>query len=201
MEKISIWSRSIVVSVIIAIVIEMLLPENNSKKYIKIILGIFIVYSIISPIFELFSGSSVDSLIDRGEAAIGASSLSMDNINDNINYTDKTVRNLYSQRLENEINKVLQNNGYIPEKIEIEIASDDTYNINQINIKIKEKSEENDSDSKRAQSIVETVKQVVINEEANEGNNSEVINENDKSNIKNIIHSSFGVYEENIIIN
>ena len=77
MEQISVWARSIVISVILAIMIEMILPENNSKKYIKIIVGIFIVYSIISPIFEFFSSISVDRLIDKGEAAIEVSSSSM----------------------------------------------------------------------------------------------------------------------------
>ena len=78
MEKISMWSRSIVVSVIITVVIEMILPENNSKKYIKIVLGIFVVYSIISPVFDFFSNNSVDNIIDKGEAVIEASSSSMD---------------------------------------------------------------------------------------------------------------------------
>ena len=54
MNIISTWSRGIVISVIITIVIEMILPDNNSKKYIKIVLGIFVVYSIISPVFEYF---------------------------------------------------------------------------------------------------------------------------------------------------
>ena len=35
MEKISMWSREIVISVILTTVIEMILPENKSKKYIN----------------------------------------------------------------------------------------------------------------------------------------------------------------------
>ena len=201
MEKISMWSRKIVISVILTTVIEMILPENKSKKYIKIMFGIFIVYTIISPVFNFFSNTSVDSLIDKGEAVIEASSSNIENIDDNQDYTDKAVRNLYSQSLEKELSNVLQNNGYIPEKIELEIASDDTYNINHIKIKVKEKIENKNNESKNAQSIVETVKQIVINKEKNEECNNEVINENDKSNIKNIIHSNFGVNVENIIIN
>lgn len=201
MEKISMWSREIVISVILTTVIEMILPENKSKKYIKIMFGIFIVYTIISPVFEFFSNTSIDRMIDKGEAAIEASSSNIDNINDNQDYTDKAVINLYSQSLEKEINNVLQNNGYIPEKIELKIASDGTYNINQISIKVKEKVESKNNESKKAQSIVETVKQIVINKELDEEDDNKIINENDKSNIKTVIHSNFGINEENIIIN
>ena len=199
MEQISVWARSIVISVILAIMIEMILPENNSKKYIKIIVGIFIVYSIISPIFEFFSSISVDRLIDKGEAAIEVSSSSMNSGENKSDYTENAIRNLYSQNLENEISNTLRNNGYLSEKIELRIASDETYNINQINIKIKEKVENKNGDDKQAQSIVETVKQIVINK--NGKSNCEVISENDKSNIKKIIHSSFGVDEKNIVVN
>lgn len=201
MEKISMWSREIVISVILTTVIEMILPENKSKKYIKIMFGIFIVYTIISPVFEFFSNTSIDRMIDKGEEAIEASSSNIDNINDNQDYTDKAVINLYSQSLEKEINNVLQNNGYIPEKIELKIASDGTYNINQISIKVKEKVESKNNESKKAQSIVETVKQIVINKELDEEDDNKIINENDKSNIKTVIHSNFGINEENIIIN
>lgn len=72
-EGIRAWSRGILISVIITIVLEMILPENSSKKYIKIIIGIFIVYSIISPIFENFSENNVDKLISTGEHLLQAS--------------------------------------------------------------------------------------------------------------------------------
>ena len=36
------WSKGIVVAVIIATIIEMILPDNTSKKYIKIIKNRFI---------------------------------------------------------------------------------------------------------------------------------------------------------------
>ena len=103
--------------------------------------------------------------------------------------------------MQNEINTVLQNNGYVAQKIEISISNDETYNINQINIKIKEKVESKNNEGKQAQSIVETIKQIVIDTNENKENSDGVVNENDKSNIKKIINSNFGVDEQNIIIN
>ncbi len=215
MNSINAWSRSIVISVILTVIIEMILPENNSKKYIKIILGIFVVYSIISPIFDFFSSNSVDGLIDKGEAVIEASS---SNVRENGSYksygdyADMAVKNIYVQSLQTEINNELQRKNYIPETIEISILDDGTYNINSIRVKIKDKKEvdkdENknkNNKNKQAQSIVETVKQIVIN--ANQNNSKEdkndkdsIIDENDKSNIKKLLHDNFGVDENKIII-
>ena len=43
------WIEGIVIAVIIASIFEMLLPKGNIKKYVKIILGMYIVFNIISP--------------------------------------------------------------------------------------------------------------------------------------------------------
>ena len=40
MEFISSWVQGIIVAVVIATIIEMILPEGNSKKYIKIVIGV-----------------------------------------------------------------------------------------------------------------------------------------------------------------
>lgn len=190
MDGIITWSRSIVISVIITVVIEMILPENNSKKYIKIVLGIFIVYSIISPVFEFFSGKGVDEIIDKGEAAIQASSSTIQDSENQTNYTDSTIRDIYSKSLVQEIHSILQNNGFIAEKIEIAITNDNSYNIDRIDIKIKGKN--NNRDEKQVQSVVETVKQIVIKcDDEIENDASVVVNENDIKQIKELIKNNF----------
>lgn len=37
MSSIKSWSENIIIVVIIAIIIEMILPEGNSKKYVKVV--------------------------------------------------------------------------------------------------------------------------------------------------------------------
>ena len=198
MDSFRLWSRGIVVSVIVTVVIEIILPENNSKKYIKIVFGIFIVYSIIAPVFELVSDSSIDNIVDEGESIIEASSANIKcyGNNDEIEANkESSIRNIYSQSLQSEINKVLLNNGYIPDKIDIEIADDGTYSINKINVKIKEKkTDEKLNKNRQAQSLVQTVKQIVIDIDKRSKKDSEdIINESDKSKIKKALHDNFGV--------
>ena len=68
-DFISMWAKQIVVAVIIATVIEMLIPNGSSKKYIKTIIGIFVLFNIITPIINKFSNGSIDinSIINLDE--------------------------------------------------------------------------------------------------------------------------------------
>ena len=45
----STWIGQIAVSVIIVSIFEMVLPKGNLKKYIKVVLGIYVIYCLISP--------------------------------------------------------------------------------------------------------------------------------------------------------
>lgn len=54
-NSISSWAEQIVIAVIIVVIIEMILPKGNSKKYIKTVIGIYILYTIISPVISVFA--------------------------------------------------------------------------------------------------------------------------------------------------
>ena len=47
LEIISVWAQGIIVSVIIATIIEMILPNSSNSKYIKVVIGVFILFNII----------------------------------------------------------------------------------------------------------------------------------------------------------
>ena len=55
------WGQGIIVAVIIGTIIEMILPEGSSKKYIKVVIGIYILFTIISPFIQKFSGSKLSA--------------------------------------------------------------------------------------------------------------------------------------------
>ena len=60
------WAEAIIIAVVIATIIEMILPEGNCKKYIKVVIGVYILFTIISPVITKFTGKtvSVSDLID-----------------------------------------------------------------------------------------------------------------------------------------
>ena len=46
------WAEQIVLAVIVATIIEMILPKNKNRKYIQMVIGIYVLFNIISPIIE-----------------------------------------------------------------------------------------------------------------------------------------------------
>ena len=51
-ESISSWAEQIVLAVIVATIIELILPQNKNKKYIQMVIGVYVLFNIISPILE-----------------------------------------------------------------------------------------------------------------------------------------------------
>ena len=51
--------------VIIGTIIEMIIPEGNNKKYVKTVIGIYIMFSIVSPIITRFTNKQVSFSIDN----------------------------------------------------------------------------------------------------------------------------------------
>ena len=58
-DWISNWAETIIIAVIIATIIEMILPEGSSKKYVKVIIGVYILFTIVSPVISGFTGNNI----------------------------------------------------------------------------------------------------------------------------------------------
>ena len=58
MEWISGWIQGIIIAVIISTIIEMILPEGTSKKYIKVVIGVYILFSMVSPVITKITGNN-----------------------------------------------------------------------------------------------------------------------------------------------
>jgi len=53
------WAQSIIIAVIISTIIEMILPDGNIKKYVRSVIGTYMVFVIISPIISKVTGKEV----------------------------------------------------------------------------------------------------------------------------------------------
>lgn len=51
--KLKQWCEGIVIAIIVTIIIEMLIPDNSSKKYVKVVIGVYIMFVSLNPILEL----------------------------------------------------------------------------------------------------------------------------------------------------
>lgn len=191
------WSKGIVGAVIIATLIEMIIPNNNSKKYIKILLGIFIVYTIISPIIEFFSKENINEYIDFDEY-VEASSNAVYGEKNEVDRNYNAVQNIYIKGIQNDIRAKLKTKGFIADEINVQISEDGSYNIELIKINITEKIET--KNEKNVKSIVDNIRAVVISiDGGNESN--QIIDDNDKHTIKQYLNSQYNVGEEKIQVN
>ena len=53
-----VWCENILVAVMISTLIEMLLPEGKSQKYIRVVVGIYIIFTILQPVLK-FTNTSI----------------------------------------------------------------------------------------------------------------------------------------------
>ena len=57
---ISSWAEQIVLAVVVATIIELILPKNKNKKYIQMVIGVYVLFNIISPIIKNKDNFSVE---------------------------------------------------------------------------------------------------------------------------------------------
>ncbi|WAA10453.1 stage III sporulation protein AF [Fervidibacillus albus] len=55
MDYLSSWIANILLFIMLAAVVELLLPQSTMQKYVKLVLGLFMIVIILTPIFQLFS--------------------------------------------------------------------------------------------------------------------------------------------------
>ena len=46
------WVKNLSLAIIVVSILEMLLPNNKTKKYVKMVMGLYILFSIISPFIK-----------------------------------------------------------------------------------------------------------------------------------------------------
>ena len=119
------WIEQIIIAVIIVSILEMLLPNGNIKKYVKIILSVFVIFNIISPFVnstDLYNISSQD--LDK--YASDSKILNKSNTSNVIDKSsmDKRLQELYIEELEKSIKSKLEKNGYFVNKCKVDAILD-----------------------------------------------------------------------------
>ena len=93
------WIGQIAIAVIIVSIFEMVLPKGNLKKYIKVVLGIYVIYCLISPFVNKSKLFDLDNInIEKYTTSnIIQSSINQESM-------DERLEKLYIEELEKNIN-------------------------------------------------------------------------------------------------
>lgn len=207
-EWISTWAQGIIVAVIIATIIEMILPNGNCKKYIKVVIGIYILFTIVSPIITKVTGNNfnISEELNLDKFYEEADSKSIYNeLNEN---NSDNIRNIYIANLKTDIESKLKNKNYYVVSCEIEIENEETYEISKVNltlekdINVQQNTEENNNVVNTIAEVNEINIQISQNTQNSENkDNKRNLTMYEKNEVKEYLQETYDIKKENIIIN
>ncbi len=201
MEWMTTWAQGIIVAVIITTIIELILPEGNHKKYIKMVMGVYILFTIVSPIitkitnqdFE-FDESKYEEFFKNSTYEVSSQSLEEEN--------DNQIKDLYLNNIKSDVKQKLKEQGYIVEEIQIEadLESEEAYGkIKKMNLQIKK------GETKQEENKISPVNRIEIGEKKEEENqiseNEEKIGGGEIQEIKTYLSTTYDVEKKQIKIN
>lgn len=197
------WAQGIILAVIIATIIEVILPEGNNKKYVKTVIGIYILFVIIHPLISKISNVDVQSIIDNTTSQINE--YEKDNV---ILETNSYIEETYKEKLESELNKNLKEKGYNVNSLNIDFETENEENYGQINSIIMQVSKinEDEKNNRETENTVNEVENIEINISNNNVNKNisaqqEDISTEEINSLKNYLSTTYMLNENEIHIN
>lgn len=151
------WCENIIVGVVLTIIIEMISP-NRFMKYIKVIIGIFIMYLVISPIVESISLFTLESFIKEIEV-----------YSDKLLYDDRKIESrntddmntIFIEGMKINIKNKIKEIGYTDCSVDI-IFDENNVNIKNVIVDINE---ENDKENEiQIESKKDQIKDIILKE-------------------------------------
>lgn len=193
-EFLSSWAQGIIVAVIIATLIEMILPNSSSKKYVKVVIGMYILFTIVSPIIKKLGGKDINLNtinIEKYEQQISKSDNTISRKFEDNN--TRSIKDIYVSNLKADISAKLKEKGYKIDTSDIQIKDDENYTIEKITlklIKMEQKQEKNNEIVINTVEIENTISQ----------KDSKTLSDDDKQEVKDYISKTYDIDKKNINI-
>ena len=194
------WAQGIILAVIIATIIEIIIPEGNNKKYVKTVIGLYILFTIIYPLITKISNNKLnfDSIIAKTSKEVSM----YDNKVANSIETNTYIENTYKNNLKDKIKEKIEEKGYtvLDFNIYIETQNEEAYGqINSIVLKLQKASKEQNTIKG-----VNKIEEINVNIKNNKTENLKTEKELTDSEIKTIkeyLNNMYSIEEERIHIN
>lgn len=193
-EFLSSWAQGIIVAVIIATLIEMILPNSSSKKYVKVVIGMYILFTIVSPIIKKLGGKDINLNtinIEKYEQQISKSDNTISRKFEDNN--TRSIKDIYVSNLKADISAKLKEKGYEIDTSDIQIKDDENYTIEKITLKLIKMEQEQEKNNEIVINTVEignTISQ----------KDSKTLSDDDKQEVKDYISETYDIDKKNINI-
>lgn len=187
----STWAKSIILAVIVSTIIQMILPEGNNKKYIKTVIGLYILFTIISPIISKISGGNSTIDVSKYENYFNVESTTTASTN----VIDKNLDNTYTSSIKADIKNRMKQKGYKVNSLDanIELKNEESYGtINSLKISLEREESNNNSNIQAVNKI-----EIKISNNTNEAKQNNLTSM-EKQEIKNYLSETYSIKKENI---
>lgn len=192
------WAQGIILAVIIATIIEIILPEGKNKKYVKTVIGVYILFTIVYPLINRFTKTNINTLIENTTKQMSTyqenNSLKID--------TDKYIESTYKKKIEEDIRKRANEKNLNITSLNVYIETEDENRYGMLNSLVM-KVEKNETSKKN--NNVNQIKEINISKNVQ---NNEIIENKDKTvtekeinEFKEYINATYYLEKEKIHIN
>jgi stage III sporulation protein AF len=195
MNWISGWIQGIIIAVIIGTIIEMLLPDGNCKKYVKVVIGVYILFSIVSPVITKVTGNEfrVSDIYDINTYIEVSAKSSQENIE---NSQQNQIKQVYITNLKNDMKQKIQEKGYSVKSLTLEISNDEQYTLKKIFAQVTKRKNEENNEVKGVNEINITISNTTENIEEDIS-----ISTKEQNDLKAYLSGIYNLEEKNININ
>ena len=195
-EFLTLWIKDIAIIFVLISIIEIVLPNNNMKRYIDMIIGFLIIIVIINPFVKLFHK---DFNIDKEIFQKTGEQIKFEYM-DNLDLAltqEEQVKEIYIGKIEDEIMDLIhQTTNYRVENMNVSIYEDNIQYGNIKDIELILKKDENEEEPKNL-ITVSSIEEISIGEKKE---SSTALIELDDEGIKNLISKNHSISKENIKI-
>lgn len=198
------WAQGIILAVIVATIIEIILPKGNNKKYVKTIIGIYILFVIVYPLISKITNNKIDV-----EAVIASTNSTMNKyqIDNNISLeTNEYIEEVYKHTLEEDVTSRLKEKGYKVNSLNLYLELADEARYGEIISIVMQISKINTSNKKdNTTNEINTIKEVKISVSNNsslaETEKTQEIQKEELDSLKEYLNNVYSVEKERIHIN
>lgn len=124
------WVKNLSLALIVVSILEMLLPNNKTKKYIKMVMGLYILFSIIAPFVNNSNvlNFNIEDVYSNYSKKISSTSATSTAGEVNQASMDDRLNKLYKEQLESDITQKIEEKGYDVRKCKVDahISESDT---------------------------------------------------------------------------
>lgn len=196
------WIKNLSLALIVVSILEMILPNNKTKKYVKMVMGLYILFNIISPFIENKMKIDFNNI---GTYLEDIDQVSSDEVKTDQTSMDTRLNQIYKEQLEKDIIEKLKTNGYEVESCNVRahISKDDN-GIEKIVLKVKKidnaenNTEKNEKIEDKIVTEIQKIQKVKIkvSEENKDQKEKSNITNTDIRIIKNLLIQEYGVNEQ-----